>query len=66
MDNLPQGGPFTLRTVDTNGAAQPAATWAATPNGVGILQGATSIPRTNLRTLSIVDANNTVIAMTAV
>ena len=66
MDNLPRAGSFTLRTVDTNGAMQPAATWSATPNGVSVLQGATSIPRPRLHMLSIVDANNTVVAMTTV
>ncbi|WP_441960663.1 zf-HC2 domain-containing protein [Mycolicibacterium houstonense] len=62
LKQLPPDGVFTLRTMDDSGAMQPAATWAAMPNGAGIVEGATSIPMPKLRKLNIVDASNTVLA----
>lgn len=66
LDNLPRSGVFTLRTTGDTGGWQPAANWAATANGVSVLQGATSIPRSQLRQLSIVDEHNDVVATAAV
>ncbi|MDH6196012.1 hypothetical protein M2272_002652 [Mycobacterium frederiksbergense] len=62
FDRLPTDGIFTLRTMDDSGEMQPAATWAATPNGAGVVEGATSIPTPKLRRLNIVDSNDTVLA----
>lgn len=62
LQKLPPGGVFTLRTMDDDGGMQPAANWAATPNGVGIVEGATSIPMPKLRKLNVVDADDRVLA----
>lgn len=62
LQKLPTGGVFTLRTMDNDGSMHPAATWAATPDGVGIVEGATSIPMPKLRKLNVVDADNRVLA----
>jgi putative zinc finger protein len=62
LQKLPTDGVFTLRTMDENGYMQPAANWAATPNGKGLIKGATSIPMPKLRKLNVVDADNRVLA----
>lgn len=62
LQQLPPHGVFTLRTMDDDGRMHPAANWAATPNGVGRVEGATSIPMPKLRKLNIVDADNRVLA----
>jgi hypothetical protein len=62
LHKLPTAGVFTLRTMDDDGHMQPAANWAATTNGVGLVKGATSIPMPRLRKLNVVDADNRVLA----
>jgi Putative zinc-finger len=62
LQRLPTDGVFTLRTMDDSGYMQPAANWAATPNGTGQIKGATSIPMPKLRKLNVVDADNRVLA----
>ena len=62
LKDMPRTGVFTLRTTDDGGATQSAANWAATANGVSVLQGATSIPMSSLRTLSVIDAHDRVMA----
>lgn len=63
LKKLPHQGVFTLRTMDDHGRMQPAANWAGMPTGAGVVQGATSIPMPELRTLNVVDSNNTVLAI---
>lgn len=62
LQKLPHQGVFTLRTMDGHGRMQPAANWAGMPTGRGVVQGATSIPMPELRTLNVVDTNDTVLA----
>ncbi|TGD85491.1 hypothetical protein BayCH28_20910 [Mycolicibacterium sp. CH28] len=62
LQKLPTAGLFTLRTMDNGGRMHPAASWAATPDGVGLVEGATSIPMPKLRKLNIVDAEDRVLA----
>ncbi|MDV3126603.1 zf-HC2 domain-containing protein [Mycobacterium sp. 21AC1] len=62
LEKLPHQGVFTLRTMDGHGRMQPAANWAGMPTGRGVVEGATSIPMPELRTLSVVDTNDTVLA----
>jgi hypothetical protein len=62
LQKLPSDGVFTLRTMDEDGHMQPAASWAATPNGAGLVKGATSIPMPKLRKLNVVDADNRLLA----
>lgn len=62
FEKLPREGVFTLRTMDGQGTMQPAANWAGMPSGKGVVQGATSIQLPELRTLNVVDTNDTVLA----
>ncbi len=62
LQRLPSAGVFTLRTMDDQGRMQPAASWAATPNGAGAVEGSTSIPMPRLRKLNVVDADNRILA----
>lgn len=62
LRKLPPSGAFTLRTMDDSGRMQPAASWTATPDGVGVVKGVTGIPMPKLRKLNIVDADNVVLA----
>ncbi|WP_141564334.1 zf-HC2 domain-containing protein [Mycolicibacterium palauense] len=62
LKKLPPDGVFTLRTMDDDGRMHPAASWSATSDGVGIVEGATSIPMPKLRKLNVVDADNRVLA----
>lgn len=62
FEKLPREGVFTLRTMDGQGTIQPAANWAGMPSGKGVVQGATSIQLPELRTLNVVDTNDTVLA----
>lgn len=62
IQSLPTDGVFTLRTMDENGYMQPAANWAATPDGTGSVKGTTSIPMPKLRKLNVVDGHNRVLA----
>lgn len=62
FEKLPRDGVFTLRTMDGQGLIQPAANWAGMPSGKGVVQGATSIQLSELRTLNVVDTNDAVLA----
>lgn len=62
LQKLPHEGVFTLRTMDEHGRVQPAANWGGMPTGRGVVQGATSIPMPQLRTLNVVDINDTILA----
>jgi hypothetical protein len=48
--------------MDGQGLIQPAANWAGMPSGKGVVQGATSIQLSELRTLNVVDTNDAVLA----
>lgn len=52
--SLPTTGPFTLEVAAADGTTQRAATWGPTPAGKALVTGATSVPRAEIRSVTVV------------
>jgi hypothetical protein len=66
LAHLPEQGTFTLEAIDGRGHTEVAAHWAGTSRGTADLDGATSIPRSDLTSLAVLGPNGGVIARTNV
>jgi hypothetical protein len=52
--SLPAAGPFALEVVAADGTTQRAATWGPTAAGRALVTGATSVPRADIRSVTVV------------
>jgi Putative zinc-finger len=66
LTDMPRTGVYTLWATDDQGHRELAATWAATPSGRCVLDGATSIATTRLRKVSVVGPDEAVVAAAAI